>query len=188
MGFLDGRDAQGNPLANPGYGGDIAVSGASVLGWADATGTQNYECQMKDGAPAWVNIGPNASLSDDSGAVGQHYGGPSAGGPIWSADEDGSVARCSLPPAGSQKADGAIAWLKLDAFTAGGSGIMGRVRHIQRVDTRDGLPPAEVDESMLGQQVSSGYAARYWFFGDLPEEAAPEDGEGGESDSEERLA
>ena len=107
----------------------------------------------------WAFKAPEADLFDAQGhKVGRHYGGPT-----WEV-ADGKVIGRVKAKADAPDRQG-IPWLLLDAVQASGSGILGKVQSIQRVNTFGGKPPAEkADQSKVGQVIRVDYTATYRFF------------------------
>jgi hypothetical protein len=169
MAFLDGRDASGNPLPDPGVGGAIAVSGYAYLGTAVGQGNQVYE--FTD-AGTWEAFGAGASLAMDDGTTGSHAKEGKTDAPwwTWNAGEGGTV-YAVLPPAAEEKVDGACKLLLMEA--TGGSGAFERVRMIQRANTRGGAKPTRTDAAP-GDREHVEYVADYHFYGDLPEDTQDE--------------
>jgi hypothetical protein len=140
----------------------IRVSaGETLTVKASAQGTQVYECQAgEDAGFAWKLVGPDAVLTDDSGArIGRHYTGPT-----WEA-LDGSKVVGVLQKKVDAPAGGAIPWLLLGAKSTEGTGKFAKVTSIQRVDTVGGVPPTGgCDASKAGTKQSTPYRATYYFY------------------------
>ena len=127
-----------------------------------AQGVQIYECRPVPGEPAkfeWAFKAPEADLFDADGRqVGRHYAGPT-----WELNDGKVIGRVK---AKADAPDGqGIPWLLLDAAQASGSGVLGKVQSIQRVNTFGGKPPAEkADQSKAGQVIRVDYTATYRFY------------------------
>jgi hypothetical protein len=129
---------------------------------AHATGFQVYVCRPDaEGKPAWTLKAPDAQLFDQQGnVIGKHFAGPT-----WQ-HNDGSeitgrmVAKVDAPGPKS------IPWLLLTVTGHSGSGILSRVKTIQRVHTVGGLaPPAsECSQSSGEVEFKSPYSADYYFY------------------------
>lgn len=126
-----------------------------------ARGAQVYECRIgADGISAWALVQPDAELFDAQG----HHVGHHGAGPHWQADDgsriDGRVkARVDAP------AEGAIAWLLLEARSTGPRGVFDRMTSVQRVNTVGGVAPATPcarDNSGVVMRVA--YQADYRLF------------------------
>jgi hypothetical protein len=126
----------------------------------DARGTQNYECRAKRDAPdqtEWALVAPEAELFDSSGKkVGMHYAGPT-----WESIGDGSKVVGTVKARADAPAPDAIPWLLLAATESSADGMLGRVKSIQRTDTRGGKPPAGT--CAAGEALTVPYSAVYWF-------------------------
>ncbi len=169
MAFLDGRDASGNPLPDPGVGGAIAVSGYAYLGTAVGHGNQVYEFSE---AGAWEAHGAGAQLTMDDGTSGTHAKEGPTSPPWWTWDAgEGGTVYAVMPPAAEEKVEGACKLLRMEAAT-GATGAFSRVRMIQRANTRDGAKPTRTDAAP-GDREHVPYSADYHFYGDLPEVEGP---------------
>ena len=74
---------------------------------------------------------------------------------------DGSKVTATLKAHAAAPQPDAIPWLLLTATQTTGDGVLGRVRSVQRTDTKGGTPPAGACSS--GQTVKVPYSAVYWF-------------------------
>jgi|HubBroStandDraft_2_1064218.scaffolds.fasta_scaffold165475_2 hypothetical protein len=142
----------------------IAVVGTPVLLKAAAKGVQVYACKAKEGAPStfeWTLTGPDAQLFDDKGQpIGKHYAGPT-----WEL-ADGSKVIGKLHGKVDAPDPSAIAWLSLDAKETQGTGLLARVKSIQRVGTAGGKAPATgCDAAHAGAETRVDYTATYYFYG-----------------------
>jgi hypothetical protein len=136
-------------------------SGEHQLLKAKAKGVQIYTCAANPKNATlleWILKAPEAQLIDDKGKpLGKHYAGPT-----WEAT-DGSkvvgevVAKVAQP--------GTIPWLLLRG-KATGSGLLGAVTSVLRLDTDGGAAPANgCDEAHRGAEQRVPYSASYVFFG-----------------------
>jgi hypothetical protein len=119
-------------------------------------GVQVYQCT----AGAWVFIEPAANLVGyETGRSGIqtaiHYKGPT-----WESSTDGSLVQGTT--IASEPVTGSIPQLLLQATANRGTGILGRVTYINRLDTRGGAAPAGSCTS--GQTVGVPYTAQYLFY------------------------
>ena len=127
-----------------------------------ATGVQVYECAQGQDANsfAWKFKGPVADLADKSGKpMGTHYGGPT-----WETP-DGSKVMAKV----SARADAAdarsIPLLLLEATSTSGSGMLGAVRSIQRLETVGGAAPTQgCSKETVSQEARVPYSATYYFY------------------------
>ncbi|HEX8950279.1 MAG TPA: DUF3455 domain-containing protein [Polyangia bacterium] len=137
-----------------------------VLLRAHATGTQNYTCTAAAagdggmGAPAWVFTAPEATLFDDQMKnIGSHFAGPT-----WQL-ADGSAVVGKVVAKVTMDAT-AIPWLLLSAASTSGSGLLTRVKYVQRLNTTAGLAPASgCDAGTIGAAGKVAYTADYYFYG-----------------------
>jgi hypothetical protein len=127
---------------------------------AQGVGVQIYECRAaKDDAKRfeWALKAPEAILYNSAGEkIGKHYGGPT-----WESDDGSKVvgevkARDNGPDAT------AIPWLLLAAKSNSGSGVFGKTRSIQRLQTVGG--PAPAGGCTVGQETRVDYKAAYYFY------------------------
>ena len=136
---------------------DLAVdAGETVALIAPAKGVQIYECRNGE----WAFVAPAADLFDTNGKkIGRHYAGPQ-----WEA-EDGSRIVGKVKAHADAPAEGAIAWLLLDAQSVGGKGVFSAVSSVRRVHTVGGVAPrAHCSAAEAGQLVRVPYTADYYFF------------------------
>jgi hypothetical protein len=138
-------------------------TGATLLLRTRATGTQIYTCAMgaMAGVYAWTFKAPDAQLFDEAcAAVGTH-----GMGPFWAWTADGSRVTGAAVASSPAPAAGAIPWLVLRATTSSGSGRLGQVTAIQRVDTAGGVAPATgCDATAAGKEAAVPYTALYYFY------------------------
>jgi hypothetical protein len=128
---------------------------------AHATGSQIYVCQAgSDQKLGWVLKAPEADLFNEKGtAIGKHSAGPS-----WK-HTDGSEVIGKVVSRQDASGANAIPWLLLSATTHSGNGILSNVTFIQRIHTKDGLPPSSgCDDSHRGAEAKIAYSADYYFY------------------------
>ena len=134
---------------------DLAPPQGSTLAYhVYARGVQIYRWN----GTSWSLFGPSAQLFADPNErslVGTHYVGPTwetlSGSKVV-----GAVAkRCTFDPT-------AVQWLRLDAVSAEGPGVFGRVKYILRLNTVGGIAPSSPGTS--GQEVSIPYSTEYFFY------------------------
>jgi hypothetical protein len=107
----------------------------------------------------WVFVVPEAVLfanARSEGEVGTHYGGPTWESLSGSKVVAAVVDRCTPDPS-------AIPWLLLEAVSAEGPGIFGRVTYIQRVNTVGGNAPS-TPGAVKGEVARVPYTAEYYFY------------------------
>jgi hypothetical protein len=134
----------------------IAAPGATVVLTVHAEGAQVYECKAgTDGKLAWAFREPIATLLADGKTVGRHYAGPS-----WEHSDGSAVVGKAIGNApGATASD--IPWLKLDAASKRGSGILSDVTTVQRINTRGGKLEGACETA--GTYRSAPYSADYAF-------------------------
>ena len=126
-----------------------------------AKGVQIYECRIAaDGKAAWVFVAPEAELFDTSGKlVGKHYAGPT-----WESN-DGSKTVGTVKQRADAKTTHDIPWLMLAAKSTGPNGTMASVTSIQRVNTVNGVAPADgCSANKVGSVTRVPYTADYYYF------------------------
>jgi len=134
----------------------VAAPGETVVLTVHAEGAQVYECKTgADGKSAWAFREPIATLLVDGKTVGRHYAGPN-----WE-HSDGSavVGKVSGNAPGATSED--IPWLKLQAVSSRGTGVLTGVTTVQRINTRGGKLEGACEK--VGSFKSAPYAADYVF-------------------------
>ena len=129
----------------------------------NAKGVQIYECRAvagETGKYEWAFKAPEADLFDEQGyKVGHH-----SAGPTWESTDGGKVVGKLKAKADAPDGKG-IPWLLLEAAESTGSGVLGKVRWVQRVSTVGGKAPTEAaDASKAGQERRVDYTAIYVFY------------------------
>jgi Protein of unknown function (DUF3455) len=134
----------------------IAAPGESLRVTLHAEGAQIYDCKADaSGNLAWQFREPIASLFADGKTAGRHYAGPT-----WElSDGSAVVGKVSGRAPGATPSD--IPWLKLDAASAQGSGLLGGVTTVQRIDTKGGNASGPCGRA--GEFLSVPYSAEYRF-------------------------
>jgi hypothetical protein len=155
-------------LLTPDVASSIAVpsDGGGVLIHASGAGSQNYVCTAgSDGGTAWTFVGPEADLSDCTGAlIGHHFASDAgAGFPEWQTLDGTYVVGHKLaaytPDGGSES----VPWLLLQAVDHGGTGTLSQVAYVQRLNTDGGVAPTTGCDA--GDAIQVPYGADYYFFG-----------------------
>jgi hypothetical protein len=134
----------------------IAAPGETALLTMHAEGAQVYECKAgTDGKLAWTFREPIATLLVDGKTVGRHYAGPS-----WEySDGSAVVGKVAGSAPGARAND--IPWLKLEAISRRGAGILAGVTTMQRINTQGGKLAGACDKA--GAFSSAPYSADYVF-------------------------
>jgi hypothetical protein len=123
-----------------------------------AQGVQIFRCEKRDGGFAWVFRQPDAQLSDASGKpVGRH------GASFSFEHNDGSrlVASVAAYDEAPNAAD--LRWLLLTTRSYG-KGAFDGVTHVQRVNTRGGMPPGKCDAAQANQLLRVDFSADFVFY------------------------
>jgi Protein of unknown function (DUF3455) len=111
----------------------IAAPGETAILTLHAEGAQVYECKSNgDGTLAWVFREPIATLFSDGKTVGRHYAGPN-----WEYSDGSAVVGQVVGTAPGMVAND-IPWLKLGVASRRGSGVLGPVTTVQRINTVGG--------------------------------------------------
>ena len=131
---------------------------------AFAKGAQVYVCKAKQGAAGayeWTLKAPDAELFDEKGQkIGKHYGGPT-----WESTDGSKVVGKVRAKVDSPEAT-AIPWLLLDAKTTEGTGVLSKVKNIQRLATVGGkAPPTGCDAAHENAETRVDYTATYYMYG-----------------------
>ena len=134
----------------------IAASGQTVVLTLHAEGAQVYECKAgADGKPIWSFREPIATLMADGKTVGRHYAGPN-----WDhSDGSGVAAKVAGNAPGATTND--IPWLKLEATSHRGSGVLADVTTVQRINTKGGKRDGACET--VGSFLNVPYSADYVF-------------------------
>lgn len=134
----------------------IAAPGESIVLSVHAEGAQVYECKAgTDGKLTWAFREPIATLLSEGKTIGRHYAGPN-----WEhADGSAVVGKVIGNAPGATAAD--IPWLKLEAASRRGSGVLTPVTTVQRINTHGGKLEGACDKA--GDFKSAPYSADYVF-------------------------
>lgn len=124
-----------------------------------ATGVQIYVCKRDGDKPlAWAFKAPLADLYDASGKLVIKH----AAGPSWEAPDGSKITGKVMQQAANTAEAGAIPLLLLQATNVGGAGLLSTVHYVQRLQTHDGIAPAQPCTEE-GQEGRSPYLAQYVF-------------------------
>ena len=121
-----------------------------------ASGVQVYQCT----AGAWVFLEPAANLLGSATGTSSLQTAIHYKGPTWESTTDGSLVQGATIV--SSPVPGSIPQLLLKATANRGTGILGTVTYINRLDTSGGAAPAGSCTS--GQTVGVPYSAQYLFY------------------------
>ena len=134
----------------------IAAPGETVVLSVHAEGAQVYECKAgNDSKLAWAFREPVATLLAEGKTVGRHYAGPN-----WELSDSSAVVGKAVGNAPGATAND-IAWLKLDAASRRGSGVLTPVTTVQRINTHGGKLEGSCEKA--GEFKSAPYSADYIF-------------------------
>jgi len=123
-----------------------------------AQGVQVFRCEKRDGAFVWTFRQPDAQLLDAYGkAVGRH----GANFSFEHADGSRLVATISAYDDAPNSAD--LRWLLLSTRSFG-KGTFEGVTHVQRVNTRGGMPPERCDSGHIDQLLRVEFSADFIFY------------------------
>ena len=137
---------------------ELAVpNGSSLVGKYAAKGVQIYVCRANGSANEWGFRAPDAELIDAQGRLfAKHYAGPT-----WEASDGSKIVGKTLASEPAPKA-GAIPWLLLSTEPSG-SGLLGGVHFVQRVNTSGGVGPRGACPTVETEQRVA-YTADYIFY------------------------
>ena len=134
----------------------FVTPGEALVATIHAEGAQVYECKAgADGKLGWVFREPVATLLADGKTVGRHYAGPN-----WE-HSDGSAVVGKAAGSAPGATQGDIPWLKLDVISRRGTGILGGITTVQRINTRGGKLDGACDTAGAFRSVP--YSADYIF-------------------------
>lgn len=126
-------------------------------------GVQIFRCEKRDAGFVWVFRQPQADLLDSSGkAIGKH------GANFSFEHDDGSrlVSTITAYDEASKPTD--LRWLLLTTRSFG-KGALENVTHVQRVNTRGGMPPARCEPGQLNQLLRVDFTSDFVFYRPRPE-------------------
>lgn len=123
-----------------------------------AKGVQVFRCEKRDSAFAWVFRQPDAELIDASGkAVGRH-------GANFSFEyNDGSRLVATIVGYDEAPKSSDLRWLLLTTRSYG-KGAFDGVTHVQRVNTRGGMPPDACTSGQANQLLRVDFSADFVFY------------------------
>jgi hypothetical protein len=138
-----------------------AAAGEELLIQLHAEGVQVYICEVgPDGKKSWALKMPEAVLFDDHGSeIGSHFAGPT-----WQHEDGSKISGRIVARTESSIAD-AIPWLLLTVTERSGTGVLGKVTTIQRLNTGGGKAPTAVEDgAKAGDELRVSYSADYLFY------------------------
>lgn len=119
-----------------------------------AMGVQIYECRTDAaGTLAWAFTEPHAELFAEGRPVGRHFAGPA-----WEYRDGSSIVG---KPVARQEAPepGAIPWLRVAVVSHAGSGVLGPVSVVKRIETHGGTLSGSCPRA--GETAQVPYTAEY---------------------------
>jgi hypothetical protein len=123
-----------------------------------AQGVQIFRCESREGAQVWGFRQPDAQLFDAAGKPAGRHG---ANFSFEHADGSRLVATVAAYDEAPNSAD--LRWLLLTTRSYGQGAFEG-VTHVQRVNTRGGMPPARCDKNQANQLLRVDFSAEFVFY------------------------
>ena len=123
-----------------------------------ARGVQVFRCEKRDGALVWIFRQPDAELLNDrGGVVGRH-------GANFSFEHvDGSRLAATIAAHDDAPKPTDLKWLLLTTRSYGKGAFEG-VTHVQRVNTRGGMPPERCESAQVNQLLRVDFSADFIFY------------------------
>jgi hypothetical protein len=135
-----------------------APSGSTPVLQLTARGVQIFRCEKRDGAFVWVFRQPDAQLLDSSGkVVGRH------GASFSFEHDDGSRLTATIVAYDDAPKSTDLRWLLMTTRSFG-KGAFDGVTHVQRIDTRGGMPPETCQASQANQILRVEFSAEFVFY------------------------
>jgi hypothetical protein len=127
-----------------------------------AQGVQIFRCEKREGGFVWVFRQPDAQLFDNSGkVVGRH------GASFSFEHNDGSRLTATIAAYDDATKSTDLRWLLLTTRSFGKGAFEG-VTHVQRVNTKGGIPPDRCDASQLNSLLRVDFTADFVYYGPKP--------------------
>ncbi len=161
-----------SPPTSPRPGTDAAVSAPSLGLFSSikaptdrepvlqlsAQGVQIFRCEKRDSGFVWVFRQPEAQLADASGkVVGRH------GANFSFEHNDGSRLVASVASYDEAPNAADLRWLLLTTRSYG-KGAFDGITHVQRVNTRGGMPPPKCEPALSNQILRVDFSADFIFY------------------------
>jgi hypothetical protein len=174
MVLLLGACASVPPPPAPGSAATPSAPAAPALGWTSrikvpdghvpvlqltARGVQVFRCEQRNGKEwGWWFRQPEALLSDARGQpAGRH------GADFSFEHVDGSRLVGTVLASDAAPQDGDLRWLLLSTRSYGAGALAG-VTHVQRINTRGGVPPLLCEARQAGQLLRVDFSADFVFY------------------------
>ena len=123
-----------------------------------ARGVQVFRCERRDGALVWIFRQPDAELLNDRGAVvGRH------GANLSFEHVDGSRLTATIAAYDDAPKSTDLRWLLMTTRSFG-KGTFEGVTHVQRVNTRGGMPPDRCEGTQVNQVLRVDFSADFIFY------------------------
>jgi hypothetical protein len=130
-----------------------------------AQGVQIFRCEKRDSGFVWVFRQPEAQLADANGkVVGRH------GANFSFEHNDGSRLVASIVANDEAPNAADLRWLLLTTRSYGKGAFEG-ITHVQRVNTRGGMPPSKCESGLANQILRVDFSADFIFY--RPKSGAP---------------
>lgn len=123
-----------------------------------ARGVQIFRCEKRDGAMVWIFRQPEAQLTDATGRTIARHGANFSFEHVDGSRLVATVAAYDDPPSTAD-----LRWLLMTTRSYG-TGAFGGVTHVQRVNTRGGMPPARCETAQSGQLLRVDFSADFVFY------------------------
>lgn len=123
-----------------------------------AKGVQVFRCEPRGGGYGWAFRLPEAELFDAGGRVVARHGAN-----FSFEHADGSRLLAAVVEYDEAPRDGDLRWLLLSARSFG-QGAFAGVTHVQRINTRGGMPPPRCDASQQNRVLRVDFSADFVFY------------------------
>ncbi len=121
-------------------------------------GVQIFRCEKHSGKTVWVFRQPQAELLDSSGKpVGRH------GASFSFEHDDGSRLVSTIVAYDEADKPTDLRWLLLTTRSFG-TGLFENVSHVQRINTKGGMPPASCEPSQINQLLRVDFTSDFVFY------------------------
>lgn len=123
-----------------------------------ARGVQIFRCEKRDTGYTWIFRQPEAQLADPGGkTVGRH------GANFSFEHSDGSRLVATVAAYDDAPDAANLRWLLMTTRSYG-DGTFAGVTHVQRINTRGGMPPARCEVAQAGQLLRVDFTADFVFY------------------------
>lgn len=135
-----------------------APSDREVALQLSARGVQVFRCEKRDKGFAWVFRQPDAELFDDGGKLAGRHGAN-----FSFEHTDGSRLVSTIVANDEAPRPSDLRWLLLTTRSFG-KGAFDGVTHVQRIETRGGMPPDACQSSQANQVLRVEFSAEFVFY------------------------